>query len=88
MIREGKSFWTAVYDVFMDRELTKTDVRNIVRYGLQQTQGSYRQLTSLFRMTPREHRRFLAFLYQHDCQVVAGRLTAHDDGEQPFAKAK
>jgi DNA-binding NtrC family response regulator len=88
MIREGKSFWTAVYDVFMDRELTKTDVRNIVRYGLQQTQGSYRQLTSLFRMTPREHRRFLAFLYQHDCQVTAGRLAGQDDGEQPLANAK
>ncbi|PWT81980.1 MAG: hypothetical protein C5B57_09500 [Blastocatellia bacterium] len=88
MIREGKSFWTAVYDVFMDRELTKTDVRNIVRYGLQQTQGSYRQLTSLFRMTPREHRRFLAFLYQHDCQVTAGRLPTNDDGEQPLANVK
>src|SRR5262245_25731814 len=25
MIRDGRTFWTAVYDVFMDRELTKTD---------------------------------------------------------------
>src|SRR5262245_30248530 len=31
MVRDGQTFWAAVYDVFMDHELTKTDVRQIVR---------------------------------------------------------
>jgi transcriptional regulator with GAF, ATPase, and Fis domain len=72
MVRDGITFWAAVYDVFMDRELTKTDVRQIVRRGLQQTQGSYRRLTELFHMTPREYRRFLAFLHQQGCHIAVG----------------
>jgi transcriptional regulator with PAS, ATPase and Fis domain len=87
MTQEGQTFWTAVYDVFMDRELTKTDVRAIVSRGLQETQGSYRQLTDLFHMTPRGFRRFLAFLHQHDCQVTAGGTTTAV-APAPLAKAE
>jgi DNA-binding NtrC family response regulator len=70
MLVEGKSFWTAVHPQFMDRELTKTDVRHIVKRGLEQTQGSYRKLVDVFRMSPQDYKRFLAFLYQHDCHVA------------------
>ena len=41
MVIEGKSFWLAVHPLFIERELTKTDVREIIRRGLRQTQGSY-----------------------------------------------
>ena len=67
---EGKSFWTVVHPRFMDRELTKTDVRHLVTRGLEQTQGSYRKLVDVFRMSPQDYKRFLAFLYQHDCHVA------------------
>jgi DNA-binding NtrC family response regulator len=70
MVIEGKSFWTVVHPLFMDRELTKTDVRHIVTRGLEQTQGSYRKLVDVFRMSPQDYKRFLAFLYQHDCHVA------------------
>ena len=70
MILEGETFWSAVYEVLMDRELTKTDVRNIIARGLQHTHGSYRDLMALFHLSPREHRRFLAILHQHDCHVT------------------
>jgi two-component system nitrogen regulation response regulator NtrX len=69
MTVDGQSFWTAVYPLFIDRELTKTDLRQLVKAGLQRTQGSYRKLVELFRMAPGDYKRFLAFLYQHDCHL-------------------
>jgi DNA-binding NtrC family response regulator len=69
MVVGGESFWTVVYPAFIDRELTKTDLRQIVKAGLQRTQGNYRKLVELFRMAPGDYKRFLAFLYQHDCHL-------------------
>jgi len=69
MVVNGESFWTVVYPAFIDRELTKTDLRQLIKAGLQQTQGSYRKLVELFRMAPGDYKRFLAFLYQHDCHL-------------------
>ena len=63
MVVGGESFWTVVYPAFIDRELTKTDLRQIVKAGLQRTQGNYRKLVELFRMAPGDYKRFLAFLY-------------------------
>lgn len=70
MVISGKNFWAVVHALFMDRELTKTDVREIIRRGLQQTQGSYRKLIELFHLPPEDYKRFLAFLYQHDCHLA------------------
>jgi DNA-binding NtrC family response regulator len=69
MVVNGESFWTVVYPAFIDRELTKTDLRQLIKAGLQRTQGSYRKLVELFRMGPSDYKRFLAFLYQHDCHL-------------------
>lgn len=69
MMVNGESFWTVVYPAFIDRELTKTDLRQLIKAGLQRTQGSYRKLVELFGMKPDEYKRFLAFLYQHDCHL-------------------
>ena len=69
-VMTGKSFWVAVHPLFIGRELTKTDVREIIRRGLENTQGSYRKLVELFNMNPNDYKRFLAFLYQHDCHVA------------------
>jgi transcriptional regulator with PAS, ATPase and Fis domain len=69
MVVNGESFWTVVYPAFIDRELTKTDLRQLIKAGLQETQGSYRKLVELFRMAPGDYKRFLAFLYQHDCHL-------------------
>src|SRR5262249_21147683 len=67
IVVDGESFWTAVYPTFIDRELTKTDLRQLIRQGLEKTQGSYRRLIDVFNMAPGDYKRFLAFLYQHDC---------------------
>lgn len=69
MVVHGTTFWTAVHAPYMGRDLTKSDVRDIVKRGLKETQGNYRKLTELFRLPPTDYKRFLAFLYQHDCHL-------------------
>lgn len=70
MVEQHESFWTTVYPLFMDRELTRAHVREIVRRGLEEARGNYKIVSRLFNMTePRDYKRFLNFLRKHDCQV-------------------
>ncbi|MFN8065209.1 MAG: sigma-54 dependent transcriptional regulator [Vicinamibacterales bacterium] len=69
MMHKGASFWTVVHPRFINRELTKADLREIVRRGLEETQGSYRKVVELFHMSQEDYKRFLAFLSQHDCHL-------------------
>ncbi len=67
---EGKeSFWTAVYPLFMDREITRANVRDVIRRGLEEARGNYKIVARLFNMEPRDYKRFLNFLRKHDCQI-------------------
>jgi hypothetical protein len=58
-----------VYPLFMQRDLTRHDVRELVRRGLRETRGSYRGLVRLFGMPDGDYKRFLNFLASHSCQV-------------------
>src|SRR5581483_2058961 len=69
MMRGGKSFWSVVHPLFINRELTKADVREIIRKGLVETGGSYRKLVALFHLPDADYKRFLAFLSQHECHL-------------------
>jgi transcriptional regulator with PAS, ATPase and Fis domain len=66
---EGESFWTAVHEPFMSRDMTRDELRHIIRRGLSRTHGSYRQLTSLFNLPANDYKSFLNFLRKHDCHV-------------------
>ena len=69
MLDEGESFWTAVYPLFVARDLTRDDLRAVVRAGLELTQGSYRDLVHRFNMPADDYKRFLGFLRKHDCHL-------------------
>ncbi len=69
MLNHGESFWTAVYPLFMARDLTRDDLRNIVRVGLEASNGSYRIAIGLFNMPPDDYKRFLGFLRKYDCHL-------------------
>jgi transcriptional regulator with PAS, ATPase and Fis domain len=66
---EGESFWTAVYPLYMQREITKDNVREIVRRGLQETRGNYKSVARMFNLGDDDYKRFLNFLRKHDCQL-------------------
>jgi transcriptional regulator with PAS, ATPase and Fis domain len=71
-----ESFWTTAYPAFMSRDITRDDMRHVVRTGLEQTHGSYRLLLGLFNMAADDYKRFLGFLKQHDCHLPFQRFRA------------
>jgi two-component system response regulator AtoC len=72
-LRGGASFWSVVYAPFMARDLTRDDVRFILRKGLEQTRGNNALLVQVLNVDGGDYKRFLNFLRKHDCQEpVAG----------------
>ena len=69
MIDNHESFWTTVYPLFMDREITRANVREVIRRGLEEARGNYKIVARLFNMEARDYKRFLNFLRKHDCQL-------------------
>jgi len=69
MLDQRESFWVAVYPLFMEREITRANVREVVRRGLEDARGNYKIVARLFNMEPRDYKRFLNFLRKHDCQI-------------------
>ena len=69
LIEDRESFWTAVYPLYMQREITKQNVRDLVRKGLEEARGNYKIVCRLFNMDATDYKRFLNFLRKHDCQL-------------------
>ncbi len=69
LITNGESFWSCVYPLFMEREITRTDVRDLVRRGLEVARGNSKTLVRLFNMPAADHKRFVGFLRKYDCQL-------------------
>ncbi len=67
LVSGGYSFWDHIYPLFLSRDITRHDMRELVRKGLSTTRGNYRQLLKLFGMANQDYKRFLNFLAAHDC---------------------
>jgi hypothetical protein len=68
-VNERQSFWQTVYPLYMNREITRANVRELVHKGLEQARGNYKIVLRLFNMEPGDYKRFLNFLRKHDCQL-------------------
>jgi hypothetical protein len=69
MITSPTSFWVAVREPFLQHDLTRNDVREVIRRGLERTSGSYRLLAELFNLAPADYEGFLTFLQEYECDV-------------------
>ncbi len=69
LVNGGESFWSCVYAPFMSRDLTRDDLRAIVRKGLERTSGNYKVMVELFNMQPDDYKRFLGFLRKYQCHM-------------------
>ena len=69
LVSQGESFWTAVYEPFMLRDLTRDDLRALVTKGLHETHGSYMNLLRLFNLDRGDYKRFLNVLHKHGCHL-------------------
>ena len=62
-------FWREVQPLFLNRDITRRDLREVIRRGLRASAGSYRTMLSLFHLEGADYKRFLNFLSAHDCRV-------------------
>jgi DNA-binding NtrC family response regulator len=69
LLTERQSFWQAVYPLYMNREITRANVRELVHKGLEEARGNYKIVLRLFNMQTSDYKRFLNFLRKHDCQL-------------------
>jgi DNA-binding NtrC family response regulator len=76
------SFWDHVHTLFLDRDLTRHDIRELVRRGLAATHGNYRSVVRLFGLPDADYKKFMNFLTTHDCVVDFRpyRNPAHNGG--------
>jgi transcriptional regulator with PAS, ATPase and Fis domain len=76
LVKGGTSFWEHVYPMFLARDITRHDLRQLVRRGLRESGGRYKALLTLFGMPSRDYRRFMNFLAAHDCGVAVREFRA------------
>ena len=76
LVDERESFWTAVYPLYMQREITKSNVRDLVKRGLQETRGSYKIVVKLFNMDSNDYKKFLNFLRKRECPTGSRKSAA------------
>ena len=69
LVVTGYSFWEHIYPLFLSRDITRHDMRELVRRGLAATRGNYRTMLKLFGISSRDYKRFLNFLAAHDCRA-------------------
>jgi DNA-binding NtrC family response regulator len=69
LMKDRVSFWSEVHEPFMNHDITREDVRQLVREGLTHTRGNYKMLVRAFNMDPRDYKRFLSFLRTYECHV-------------------
>jgi transcriptional regulator with PAS, ATPase and Fis domain len=69
IVSGGYSFWDHIHPLFLSRDITRNDIRGLLRLGLGATRGNYRSLLPLFRIPKSDYKRFLNFLAAHDCNV-------------------
>jgi transcriptional regulator with GAF, ATPase, and Fis domain len=74
LLKQRESFWSAVYPIFMSRDLTRKELRRVVEAGLERTNGNYRLMVELFNMPAEDYKRFLSFLRKHDCLLPFQRF--------------
>ena len=89
LVKQGASFWEYVYPMFLARDITRHDLRELVRRGLRESRGRYKSLLKLFGMSSRDYRRFMNFLAAHDCGIGVRefRSEAARDASTPSEKS-
>jgi len=69
LVSGGYSFWEHIHPIFLSRDITRHDVRELIVRGLRTTHGNYRALLRLFGIPHHDYKRFHNFLMTHGCKV-------------------
>lgn len=67
MAGQGETFWTAVHDPFLARDLSRQVLRRVVELAFERAHGLLDEMSDLVNVPPGQRRRLLAFLRKHEC---------------------
>ena len=65
VVAGGEDFWEAVAARFLDREICRSMVKDVVRRGLLEADGSYRHLLEVLHLPSEDYQKFMDFLRHH-----------------------
>ncbi len=86
LVKGRLTFWGHVHPMFLARDLTRHDVRELLRRGLSATNGNYRAMLEMFGMNGRDYKRFLNFLSTHGCALDFREFRTGAAGTAPGAR--
>jgi transcriptional regulator with PAS, ATPase and Fis domain len=69
-IKAGKSFWETVKTPYLNRDLNRDEVKEIIKRGLAQAKGKYKNLLTLFNLEDNEYKKFMKFLNGNLVNIV------------------
>ncbi|MBI4482549.1 MAG: sigma 54-interacting transcriptional regulator [Acidobacteria bacterium] len=69
LLSQRGNFWNVVKEPFLNRSLSRACVREVVRRGLVQSKGRYKNLVHLFNLKDSEYKALMNFLRKQDCLV-------------------
>jgi transcriptional regulator with PAS, ATPase and Fis domain len=69
LVTGGYSFWEHIHPIFLERDITRHDITELVVRGLRTTHGNYRSLLRIFGIPHSDYKRFHNFLMAHNCKV-------------------
>ena len=83
VVTQRVSFWEHVYPMFLARDITRRDLRELVRRGLRESRGRYKALLGLFGMPEGDYRRFMNFLSAHGCGIAVSEFRIAAPSAEP-----
>ena len=83
LVARHYAFWTHIHPLFLSRDMTRHDLRQLLRRGLTTTRGNYRALLGLFGMPDSDYKRFMNFLAAHECIVDFREFRSVNTAEEP-----
>jgi DNA-binding NtrC family response regulator len=84
----GYDFWEPVHRLFLARDLTRHDIRELVRCGLRVTGGNYRGIPALFNIPHTDYKKFMNFLSTHDCRPDFREFRSVTANPEPSASSR
>ena len=69
LVAGEQRFWADVHAQFINRDITRADIRQLLRRALEATGGSYRTVLQLFGMDADDYKKLMNFLAAHECVV-------------------
>jgi len=79
IVSGGESFWDVVRLSYNNHDISREEVRQLVRRGLSETKGSYKILGQLFNIgdSLSEYEKFHRFLRKNRCHIPFTRFRSH-----------